>query len=142
MKLNNALTSTHTLKKCTYRMLRKLHSLEYRGSLRTCRQLSGEYYVVLYLRHISQVIGSVYSNVSNADVAVENLENLIKAIETAAASRLRIDRTLLVACLKRHTKVFNWLEEHKIKIEVNDELIEFWNMKCVIAYICQFGNKI
>ncbi len=142
MNLNSALASTHSLKKCSYKMLRKMHSLEHRGSLRTCPKLGNEYYIILCLQHMAEVIQAAYPNTDGASEAVSNLESLICAVKNTTTDRMRVDRTLLVACLKKHTQVFNWLRDNKVRIAIDHDLREQWSLKCVVAYVCQFGNCI
>lgn len=142
MNLNNGLKSTHDLKKCSYRMLRKMHSLEARGSLRECPKLNNEYYVVLCLQHMADIMGKSYTYNANAKDFALGLEELIKVLQMRTQNGLRVNRSILVACLKTHTRVFNWLEDNKIRIKADDALSELWNMKCVVAYVCQFGNRI
>jgi hypothetical protein len=142
MNLNNAMNSTHNLKKSSYKMLRKLHSLEHKGALRTCSILGDEYYIILCLQHMAHVIEEAYPNIDIAEKIISNLKDLIVTLKEATVKRERVSRDLLVSCLKKHTYVFNWLEENKIKLEVTDKLIEMWSIRCLGAYICQFRNKI
>lgn len=142
MNLNKALVSTHSLKKSSYRMLKKMHSLERRGVLRTCSQLGGEYYIILCLQHMSDVIKQSYSNNAVIPEIVLDIGDLILVLKESFKSRMRVDRALLTSCLKKHTKVFNCLEKNGIKINKNDVLSETWNMKCIVSYVCQFGNHI
>ena len=144
MNLNNALKSTHNLKKCSYRMLRKLHGLEYRGSLKTFLKVNDEYYLIHCLQHMVDVIKEAYSNsnIDGADMVVSDLVASICLLKDTTSNKMRVDRTVLVSCLKSHTKTFNWLERNKVKIRVGEELKQQWSIRCVVAYIAHFGNRI
>ena len=142
MKLYDALRSTNDLKKCSYQMLRRLHKLEYRGSLRTCPKLKNEYFLVLALEHMADTINSCYISVAEAKEAVDNLKELIIVLKTSMSKRERVPRNILVSCLKKHTKVFNWLRNNKIKLQANDDTFSLWTEKCLMAYVSQFGNRI
>lgn len=62
MKLERGLQSTHSLKKTTYKMLRKLHSFEYRGALQNTQRIGNNYCILLYLKHMSDVIAQSYND--------------------------------------------------------------------------------
>ena len=139
MKLENGLKSTHLLKKTTYKMLRKLHSLEYRGSLPKSQSIGGQYCVSLYLSHMSDIIRQSFE-CSNY---INNLCNQIDLLALSIQKQKRVNRALLVNCLKMHTYVFNKLENNHIIIKQANEIIsEVWTKKCLASYVCQFGNDI
>lgn len=139
MKLEKGLQSTHSIKKSTYRMLCKLHSLEYRGALQNTQKIGNNYCVLLYLNHMSDVIMQSYNNYD----IVNDLCSQINTLALSIKERNRVCRKLLVACLKKHTCVFNWLENNHVSIKtIDDEVCETWTMRCVTSYICQFKNDI
>lgn len=139
MKLEKGLQSTHSLKKATYRMLRKLHSLEYRGALEKSQKNGNSYCVLLCLKHMSDVIMQSYEDFSVVRDLCREIDFLMSSIQ----KQKRVNRTLLVACLKKHTYVFNWLENNHIMVkDAVNEAREVWTMKCIPSYICLFENNI
>jgi len=142
MKLYDALRSTNDLKKCSYRMLRTLHKIGHKSSLKTCPRMNNEYYIVLYLEHMATAIESLYSGSIEGKEVVESLCDLIILLKSTMATRERMSRSILVSCLKKHTKVFNWLKVNKIKIKADYNIFSLWTEKCLMAYVSQFGNRI
>jgi len=143
MKLERGLQSTHDLKKATYRMLRKLHSLEYRKALFQCERIGNNYYIVLLLQHMSDVIirSYEYSNVARGKVA--EFCRQIDDLSCSILERKKVSRSLLVACLNNHTKLFNWLISNSITIgKPVNSTFELWTMKCITSYIAQFKNDL
>ncbi len=139
MKLERGLQSTHDLKKTTYRMLRKLHSLEYRGALQNTQKIGNNYCVLLYLNRMSEVIAQSYND---CDI-VHELCNQIDILAISIKKQNRVYRPILVDCLKKHTHVFNWLENNHITVKlVDNEVCETWTMRCITSYVCQFKNDI
>lgn len=142
MNCNCALKSTHHLKKVSYRMLRKLHWLESHRSLEKSHKFGNEYCVILYLRHMVETIESVYRKNDAVDNVIKYLNSIINHLTDKTKEDLKIHRPLLVSCLRRHTRVFNWLKRNKINITIDSELVVLWSTKCVPAYVGQFGNRI
>lgn len=139
MKLERGLQSTHSLKKTTYKMLRKLHSFEYRGALQNTQRIGNNYCILLYLKHMSDVIALLYNDYDIVHDLCSQIDNLVLSIQ----KQNRVCRALLVACLKKHTLVFNWLEDNHIAVETSDNKArETWTMKCITSYVCQFKNDI
>lgn len=140
MKLEKGLQSTHNLKKTTYKMLRKLHSLEYKGALQNTQRIGYDYCVILYLNHMSDVIMQSYKDYS----IVHDLCCQIDILALAIREQNRVNRRLLVTCLKKHTTAFNWLEKNHIMVNMANSTIvhETWTMRCITSFICQFKNGI
>lgn len=139
MKLERGLQSTHSLKKTTYKMLRKLHSLEYKGALQNTQRIGNNYCILSYLNHMSDVIAQSYSDYDIVHDLCSQIDNLALSIQ----KQNRVCRALLVPCLKKHTHVFNWLENNHITIKTADNKArETWTMKCITSYVCQFKNDI
>ena len=84
-------------------MLRKLHSLEYRCALNISQKLGNNYCVLLYLHHMSDAIRQSYEDYG----LVHYLCHQIDALSLSIQKQKRVSRPLLVACLKKHTHVFN-----------------------------------
>jgi hypothetical protein len=142
MKLHLALRSTHDLKKASYSMLKKFHKIEYRGSLRECAKLGNEPYLVLCLEHMSSVIKNCYTDTFTGYSGLSQLDTLIQSLKSTALTRMRIDRRILVSCLVAHTEFFNFLEMNRHRIATNKDIVDEWNIKCVMAFLAQFGNKL
>lgn len=146
MNINFALESTHYFKKVSYRMLKKLHRLEnHRSFEKSAKKIDDEYCIVLYLQHMVEVIAKVYKNDNAISDIVSQLNSIIKLLKIlidTTKGKARIDRPLLVTCLHRHTLVFNWLEENKVSIINKGGMFNLWTLKCVPAYVRQFGNKV
>ena len=143
MKLERGLQSTHNFKKSTYRMLRKLHCFESRGSIRDSQKIGNNYCIILLLKHMSDTIRGLYKDSGHTAAEVFNLCEQIDRLVLSIQKRNRVSRSMLVACLKKHTCVFNLLEANHIMIEsANKQAQEEWTMKCIPAYICQFKNDV
>jgi hypothetical protein len=123
-------------------MLRKLHRLEYRRSLEKSPQINCEYNVILYLSYIVDTIDGIYNQNNGAKKIVEYLNAIISRLAKEAKRDLRVHRHSLAYCLKKHTKVFNWLEKNKISIIYNTALFELWTIKCLPAYVGQFRDRL
>lgn len=143
MKLEQGLQSTHNLKKSTYRMLRKLHGFEFRGAIGISQRIGNDDCVFIFLKHMSNTIKWIYSDSGCTAEEVFNLCEQIDGLALSIQKRNRVSRSMLVACLKKHTRTFNRLEANHIAINpANREVQEEWTTKCIPAYICQFKNDI
>ena len=143
MKLERGLQSTHNLKKSTYRMLRKLHCFESRGAMRDSQRIGRAYCILIFLKHMSDTLRWLYKDSGYTAVAIFDLCEQIDSLILSIRKRNRVSRAMLVACLKKHTCVFNLLEANHIMIEsANKQAQEEWTMKCIPAYICQFKNDV
>jgi len=137
------LKSTHHLKKVSYRMLWKLHRLENTHSIENFHKFGDEYCVILYLQHMIETIEGVYKKKGiDVERIIKYLIRIVMLLKVKTKEDLKIHRSLLVSCLRRHTRVFNWLEENKISIATDDGLRKLWSLKCVPAYAGQFENRI
>lgn len=138
IRFEKGLQSTHELKKITYRMLRKLHTLEYKSSLNDCQKIGSKYAVILYLEHMLTVMKRSYEGLEIINPLIAKIDNLIRSIQ----NQNHVNRVLLVSCLKKHTYVFNMLESNHVYNIKNAELSELWSMKCLSTYVFQFGNNL
>lgn len=142
MKLNKALANVHSLKKSSYTILKKLHRLEHRGALRTCANVGGKPYVILCLQHMAEVFKECFQNDISFRPMVDDLCDRIILLRNQSSSRGRIDRTILVSCLKAHTRILGLMDESKCKMIVTQTAVDGWHIKVLGAYIAQFGNRI
>ena len=138
MKLERGIESTHSIKKVTYRMLLKLHKYEGKSSLSQASFIGQTKCIELYLNHMVTVIRTLFHNKKTDDLCLQ-----IERLALSVGNQNRISRNQLVYCLKKHTSVFNWLERNSIIADVvNNNAENVWTMKCIPAYICEFGDDI
>jgi hypothetical protein len=130
MDFAHVFRTTHDFRKVTYNMLDKLHKIEDR-SLANSPKIGNEYCVILFLQYLVELIERLYGQVDFTKKLIKALNVLIEK----ANENFKIYSTLLAFCLNRYTLIFNWLEEKKIRITVDngDELANLWE-KCISAY--------
>ena len=88
---------------------------------------------------MSDIIAQSYNDYKT----VHDLCSQIDILALSIQKQNRVCRALLVACLKKHTHVFNWLENNHITVKTTDnEDRKTWTMKCITPYVCQFKNGI
>lgn len=141
-KMNDALQSTRKLRKISYRMLRKLHKLEKRRSLSCAKKLGEEWAPLLFVQHLSEIIDLCYMQDAINIPSVLSLKESLVGLTVFHKKRASIDRAVLVSCLKQHTAAFNDLFEQKIQVSISQVSLNLWRTRCLMAYVCQFGNNV
>lgn len=122
-------------------MLSKLHKMEYKGSLHECVKLNDAYSIVLFLDNLIHMIKMCYKNGLNTE-AIDPLCNKLLSLSQEIQKNKRVNRSLLVACLKQHTEFFNTVEGCNVPLYVDEQLSDRWLLKCIPAFVAQFHNRI
>ncbi|MEL7654290.1 MAG: hypothetical protein AAGU75_00090 [Bacillota bacterium] len=146
MKIRSVLKSTHDLKKNGYIIFRKLHKLENRDTFQKVysRLCPEGIFVVLSVKHLCEIYADVFQGKDGVfvDRFLRRSVQLASHLEDIATSKRRINNGLLSSYLVAYTKFFNLLLEKKISLRFNDELLERWYKKCLMAYVAAWGNNI
>lgn len=140
MKFDSILRSNHTLKKNGYRILRKLHKLESRNGAKRayaaiCRDT---YFFVLSCRALVDIIEIEYPE---EQFFRQKCESFLDYLESIASIRGRIDKSRLASFLRCYTDFFNRIIAEKHKFICDDNIVNLWNSKCLMAYIASWGNN-
>jgi hypothetical protein len=123
-------------------MLRNFHNLERSRSLEKSPKFGENYCAVLFLKHLSEFICKLYGNEDGGYDKVKDLTNAIDLLRRKLEKDMKIEKNLLVECLKKHTLVFNKLKKDKVQPAINEEVKELWTIKCIQTYVSQFKDNI
>jgi hypothetical protein len=144
MKFNSIIKGNHCLKKNGYKIIKKLHKLERKkGAKRAYMAVVDDtYFFVLACRNLIELIEMEYKNYED-DKLIEEFKNksdsFIKYLDYMAENRKLINKHVLASYLKAYTKFFNKIIKENYKFNFNQEMVEIWNQKCLMAYIATWG---
>lgn len=138
MKLKSVLRSNHDLKKNGYIILRKLHKTEtLKGAKKAySTQFDDTFFFVLSVRALVDIIVKEYPEEL---FFLERCKRFLSYIDEVAAKRQRINGTILAAFLHAYTNFFNNIISTRHTFVFNDEIVELWNTKCLMAYVATWG---
>ena len=153
MKIRSYLSTTHELRKMSYRILRKMHDLEkpkkrqYIYNRKTLH--SNVSYVLLTLNHLIDLMTSALKQVDQKDVYLtsavflyfERLQRLRDMIAVNINSTRPLDKTYVSKALNSHTEVFRRLSNVGVKLTITESMGEHWS-KTVLAAIAIWGNSL
>ncbi len=138
MKTKSVLRSNHDLKKNGYQILRKLHKMETRkGSKKAYASTLGDaFFFVLSIRALAEIIEKEYPEET---VFLERCNRFLSYLDETAANKQRINGTILAAFLHSYTCFFNYIISARHAFVFNSEIVELWNVKCLMAYVAAWG---
>lgn len=140
MKLKSVLCSSHDLKKNGYHILRKLHKIETRKGANKAyaSAINDTFFFVLSARALVEIINTEYPE----ELAfLERCDRFLSYLDKAAAKRQRINGTILASFLHAYTSFFNRIASIHHIFRFNDDIIELWNTKCLMAYVATWGRN-
>ena len=140
MKFDSTLRSNHTLKKNGYQILRKLHKLESRkGTKRAYAAICKDtYFFVLSCRALVDIIVIEYPEEQSFQ---HKCDSFLDYLESIASKRGRIDKSRLASFLRGYTNFFNRIIVEKHKFICDDNIVNLWSSKCLMAYIASWGKN-
>lgn len=140
MKLSSILKSNHDLKKNGYKILRKLHKMETRkGSEKAyATAFNDTYFFVLSARALVDVIRREYPE---AEAFLIRCDRFLSYIDSMAEKRSRLNSSVLASFLHAYTVFFNRVIEERHPFVFNQDMIELWNTKCLMAYVATWGSN-
>lgn len=139
MKFQSLLGSNHDLKKNGYKIFRKLHKMETRrGANKAYLAPCGNtYFFVVSCRALVDIIVLEYPD---AEQFIDSCNKFLQYLDYVAQNKCTIDRSILSSFLSTYTQFFNHIIKEKHHFRFTEEMIELWNLKCLMAYIATWGN--
>lgn len=140
MKLKSILRSNHDLKKNGYHILRKLHKMETnKGAIKAYATTFEEtFFFVLSVRALVEIINKEYPEEMGF---LERCNGFLSYLDEVAAKKQRVNCTVLASFLHAYTDFFNRVTMAHHSFEFNDEIIDLWNTKCLMAYVATWGSN-
>lgn len=138
MKLKSVLRSNHDLKKNGYQILRKLHKMETKKGANKAylATIDDAFFFVLSVRALVDIVCKEYPE----EVAfLDRCDRFLSYLNDVAEKRQRINSTTLASFLHSYTVFFNSIISSHHIFSFNDDIIELWNTKCLMAYIATWG---
>lgn len=139
MRLRSVLKSNHDLKKNGYQILRKLHKMEKRNGAERAyaKAYDNTFFFVLYVQSLVEIIKREYPE---AAVFSQRCEGFLRYLDEISKEKCRIDKSVLASFLHAYTSFFNRIIEEKHKFYFTQDIVELWNVKCLMAYIAVWGG--
>lgn len=144
MRLKPVILSTNDLKKNTYKVLCKMHTLENKKNIKRfySKKYDDEYYVVLVVNHIKNIMDN-YSYIFSESVYgkeyLNKLNKFYQILQNSTAEDRKLNSKDIVSLLKYHTKTFNDILSKDIKINMSEVIHTQWT-KCIRAKGAVWGN--
>ena len=142
MKLKSVLKNSKDLKKNGYKIIRKLHKLETKKGVKKAYKASHNdtYMFVLYCRGLTDLIEREYGEVDEfVFLFREKSKKFMQYLLSVSKSKGKINKSYLAGFLKSYTKFFNKIIDKRYPFFVNQEIIEKWNIECLMAYLATWG---
>lgn len=142
MKLKSVIRTSKDLKKNGYKMIKKLHKMEKKkGAEKAYKAVYEDTYTfVLYCKELTEVIAMEYGDTDKVVCAFKGkCENFIKYLESIAKTKSRINKSYLAGFLRAYTKFFNRIIEKQYPFSYRQDIIEKWNIGCLMAYVATWG---
>ena len=138
MKMKSVLRSNHDLKKNGYQILRKLHKMETRKGAKKAyaTTINNAYFFVLSIRALAEIIEKEYPEES---FFLERCNRFLSYLNEAAAKGQRLNSAILSSFLHSYTCFFNYIISINHAFLFNNEIIELWNTKCLMAYLAAWS---
>lgn len=142
MKMKSVIKTNKDLKKNGYRIIRKLHKMEKTKGAKKAYKVVFEdtYMFILYCKGLTDIIelefGETDEFVSSFN---RKCEKFVKYLEQISVSKNKINKTYLAGFLKSYTKFFNKIIKKGYPFFINQEILEKWNINCLMAYIATWG---
>ena len=140
MKFDSILRSNHDLKKNGYQIIRKLHKMECKeGANRAySAQLGRTYYFVLGCVALVDIIKKEYPD---AAVFATKCDSFLSYLDSAAKTKSTLSKSIIGSFLRSYTSFFNRVEAEKKPFAFDQQILELWNIKCLMAYIATWSNN-
>ena len=140
MKLKSILRSNHDLKKNGYHVLRKLHKIETRkgASKAYASAFDDTFFFVLGVRALVEIINKEYPEEL---VFLSRCDRFLSYLDKATAKRQRIDKSILASFLHAYTSFFNRIILTHHTFSFDNDIVELWNTKCLMAHIATWGRN-
>ena len=123
-------------------MIKKLHKMEkIKGTEKAYRAIYDDTYMfILYCKGLVEMIELEYGEKDEYILSFKKkCEKFMNYLLCFSKSKSKIDKNYLASFLKSYTKFFNKIIEKNYPFLVNQELVEKWNMDCLMAYIATWG---
>ena len=140
MKLKSVLKSNRDLKKNGYKIIRKLYKLERRKGIDRAYSVNigDTYYFILGCRALADIIKIEYPDEHRF---LEKCDVFLAYLETISLNRSKIDRTVLAGFLRAYTRFFNSIIEQNENFIFTQQIIDLWNINCLMAYVATWGKN-
>ena len=99
-------------------------------------QFDDTFFFVLSVRALVDIIVKEYPEEL---FFFERCKRFLSYIDEVAAKRQRINGTILASFLHAYTNFFNNIISTRHTFVFNDEIVELWNTKCLMAYVATWG---
>ena len=142
MRFRSVITSNRDLKKNGYKLMRKLHKIEKRkGADKAYKAIYEDTYMfVLYSKALTDLIVTEYGINDELIIKFKNkCDWFVNYLTKTAETKSKINKSYLVSYLKAYTKFFNKIIERGYPFVSKQEIIEKWNIGCLMAYIATWG---
>ena len=95
---------------------------------------------VLYCRGLTDLIEREYGEVDEfVFLFREKSKKFMQYLLSVSKSKGKINKSYLAGFLKSYTKFFNKIIDKRYPFFVNQEIIEKWNIECLMAYLATWG---
>lgn len=139
MKMKSVIKTNKDLKKNGYRIIRKLQRKQ-KERKRHTRLYLKIYMFILYCKGLTDIIELKYKGTDEFVSSFNRCEKFVKYLEQISVSKNKINKTYLAGFLKSYTKFFNGKFIKKgYPFFINQEILEKWNINCLMAYIATWG---
>ena len=140
MKFDSVLKSNHDLKRNGYRIIRKLHKMEFRdGANRAyCAQLGNTYYFVAGCEALVDIIKKEYPD---AVAFGAKCSYFLSYLDSSAKNKSTLSKSIIANFLKAYTSFFNNIVAEKRPFIFDQKICDLWNEKCIMAYIATWGSN-
>ena len=140
MKLKSVLRSNHDLKKNGYHVLWKLHKIEtHKGANKAYASVFDDtFFFVLAVRALVEIINKEYPEEL---VFLSRCDRFLSYLDRTTAKRQRIDKSILASFLHAYTCFFNRIISTRHTFRFDNDIVELWNTKCLMAHIATWGRN-
>ena len=144
MKFCSILCSHHDLKKNGYKIIKKLHKLERRTNLDRAYSKSCQdgFFVVLACKNLAELLELQYGKYENVYIQsfLQRTNQFVAYLEFTANNHARVNAQYLSAYLSAYTTFFHQIRNDRILFDSNPQIIEKWNVGCIMAYNVVWGS--
>ena len=144
MKISSVLKSNHDLKKNGYKILRKLHHLEKKKGKHRAYAVAVDdtYFFVLSCRALVDIIKEEYPQDQKFIIKfLRKCDTFLEYLNDVAGKKAKIDGTMLAGFLRAYTRFFNRIIKEKYMFRFNQQIVELWNTKCLMAFVATWSSN-
>lgn len=145
LRFKSLISNHHDLKKNGYKILKKLHKLEKRtnlGAIYSCSCPEG-YFFILACKNLADILTQQYGCYEKPYIQsfLKRTEQFVTYLDIVARKQARINPGQLSSYLSSYTEFFNRINKDHIVFVVDKNMLDKWNIGCIMAYTAVWGNR-